>query len=421
MTVTRSPSSGSVYWTAFTELEGTAEPTDPLRFDMYAQRLGNVLLPGITNRVERLRYFGMVCAGLSLTRPARPGQLDRQSVQLWRTAFLDFEAGWAFANTLAADGKIKDEPPLVERAKLKRDFQGLRGANHALAYFRRTMDQPRVRPHQYKLLQAQEAQGGLGSYLIALRTYGFVHADRFELTSLGLELAQAFLASAKRPRRLLSEGLESRAGLATLGDALVLPAPTSAEARLIEASLFAGDHELATVVRRVPPPLRHPGDAEAALRSFARADGDPLARAARYALDFDPMRRSALRLFAMLGRRLAGRAGPARIAEISTDELAEAAEQLRSRASVLSGRTPPQGLHEIDAFSRRLADGSTLAHTVRALLAFHRQEGRRWIQSVGGERVALGAPGKFDMPSDAFHGYTLPSAFRVLEDVEAAR
>jgi hypothetical protein len=126
-------------------------------------------------------------------------------------------------------------------------------------------------------------------------------------------------------------------------------------------------------------------------------------------------------LFTILGRRLTGRPGPTRITEISSNDLAEAAEQLRTRASVLSRRTPPQGLQQIDDFARQLADGNTLAHTIRTLLAFHRQEGRRWIQSVGGERVALGAPGKFEMPADEFHGYTLRSAFRILEDVEAAK
>jgi hypothetical protein len=65
----RPASLGTPHWTAWTELESSSELTDPLRFDMYAQRIGNVLLPGITNRVERLRYFGMVCAGVALTEP----------------------------------------------------------------------------------------------------------------------------------------------------------------------------------------------------------------------------------------------------------------------------------------------------------------------------------------------------------------
>src|SRR3954464_8341492 len=126
MPIVPSPRAGQIYWTAYTQPEGDSSPIDPLRFDMYAERLGNVLLPGITNRVERLRYFGMVCAGLLLTRP--PGLLDGvEQARRWRQAFLSFEAGWALSNLLAVNGRIKDEPPKVERPRLNFQFQGLRG------------------------------------------------------------------------------------------------------------------------------------------------------------------------------------------------------------------------------------------------------------------------------------------------------
>src|SRR3954464_13852777 len=134
MPIVPSPRAGQIYWTAYTQLEGDSSPVDPLRFDMYAERLGNVLLPGITSRVERLRYFGMVCAGLWLTRPTGGVGDSPEASRLWRRSFLPFEAAWALANLLAVNGEIKDVPPVVQRPRLKVEFQGLRGANRALAY-----------------------------------------------------------------------------------------------------------------------------------------------------------------------------------------------------------------------------------------------------------------------------------------------
>src|SRR3954465_9954426 len=95
------PKPGLTYWTAYSPPEGSSHPSDPLRFDMYTQRLGNILLPGITNRTERLRYLSMVCAGLAVTG-------DRAStVRQERKAFLPFERGWALAMTLSVDGRLK--------------------------------------------------------------------------------------------------------------------------------------------------------------------------------------------------------------------------------------------------------------------------------------------------------------------------
>jgi hypothetical protein len=44
------PKRGIAYWTAYQPPEGDTRPVDPLGFDMYAERLGNHLLPGITGR-----------------------------------------------------------------------------------------------------------------------------------------------------------------------------------------------------------------------------------------------------------------------------------------------------------------------------------------------------------------------------------
>ena len=122
MAIASPPRVGRAYWTAYTQLDGDSKPLDPLRFDMYERHLGNVLLPGITGRVERLRYFGMVCAGLMLTRPTGFSPDPREHTRLWRQFFLDFEAGWALANLVAVNGEVKDLPPAVPRARRKPEF-----------------------------------------------------------------------------------------------------------------------------------------------------------------------------------------------------------------------------------------------------------------------------------------------------------
>ena len=420
MAIASPPRLGRVYWTAYTQLEGDSSPIDPLRFDMYAERLGNVLLPGITSRVERLRYFGMVCAGLWLTRPAGGVGESRDTARLWRRAFLPFEASWAFTNLVAVNGEIKDLPPAVERARLKSEFEGFRGANRVLAYYRRVGDQQWVKPHDYRLLKAQEAQGGLGAYLVALRRYGFLQHDRFDLTALGIDLARAFLGGLSRvATKLLSNGPERRSTLQRLGEALLLPRPSTAEATIVNSMLFEGDDSVATVFRRIPARLRSGGSAEEALKHFARADGDPLERAAQYAINFDPFRRASLGAFAELGHQLVGR-GPSRLSDLGTAELDQCLDQTAQAAPPLAALPTVPGLEPIASLAHRVAGAKSREDTLHALVSFHRQEGRRWIDADGSGRYLLGAHGAFDAPSDRFHGYTLASAMRVYRDVRVA-
>ncbi|MDQ3741773.1 MAG: hypothetical protein M3389_12615, partial [Actinomycetota bacterium] len=258
MAIKTPPRPGAVYWTAFTHLEGDSGPVDPLRFDMYVERLGNVLLPGITSRVERLRYFGMVCAGLEATRPADIGEMSRRdAVRRWRRRFLDFEAGWALANVVAVDGAIKDRPPLVLRARLKDAFQGLRGANRVLDYWRRSHGRDRIPPHDYVLLKAQEAQGGLGAYLVALRAYGFIQPDRFDLTAAGLDLARAFRQGTRHAaQHLLANEPQPLRALRRIGEVLLLPRPTREEAVLVRDALFRSGGNVAAVFDGLPAAMR---------------------------------------------------------------------------------------------------------------------------------------------------------------------
>ena len=416
-----SPKTGRIYWTAYTQPEGDSDPVDPLRFDMYAQRLGNVLLPGITNRVERLRYFGMVCAGLALTRPDRFTSNPREHVRLWKQRFLPYEAAWALSNLVAVDGDIKDGPPLFERPRLKDEFKGLRGANRVLAYYRSVRDKTYIKPSGYRLLKAQESQGGLGAYLVALRTHGFVQHDRFELTALGQEVARAFLGDVSRKAsRLLSRQAEARRTLRAIGEALLLSSPSRDEASLVSAALFERGGDVAALFRKIPERMRSRGSAEQALARIAKPQGDHLERAAQYALTFDPFRRAALSAFVELGYQLVPR-GTARLRDLDTSELDKFTEEARGTARPLAALPTVSGLEPVAALAHRVADSRSGEDALNAIVSFHHQEGRRWIDFAGTNHYVLGTHGAFDLPSESFHGYTLPSAMRIYRDaVEAA-
>jgi hypothetical protein len=416
MAAREAPAIGKAFWTRYSDLDGESRPTDPLRFNMYAVRLGNVLLPGITNRVGRLRYFGMVCAGLERTRPADAWN-EREHARMARRRFLPFERSWVLANVIAADGRIKDRPPVVEATRLKPEFEGLRGANNALNYFRRTRSESRVHPSAYTLLKAQESQGGLGSYLTALRAYGFVERDRLVLTGSGEELARRFRGPERRHcNALLSDRGVQRGRLGSAGEALGLPHPGGAEARLVSRALFEGEHPLAELVALLPASLRQPHRAREAFEHLAQAPWES-APVARYVMAFEPFRIAGLELFGALGRALTSWTGPARILQLpSLEDIDRAAVACHDAAARLVEEDPPPGLQAVHALAERLTGCASVESRIDALVAFHRQEGRAWIVAQGGGRYELGRAGAFDAPGSGFHGYTLPSALHIYQD-----
>lgn len=412
------PKVGSIYWTAYADLEGDSGPTDPLRFDMYAQRLGNLLVPGITNRTARARYLSMVCAGLATTYD--PSATVRQS----RRAFLPFERGWALAMTLSAGGRLKLDAADGEGRGLRPAYSGLRGANRVLRFYRTLEGRDSIKPANYVLLQGQDAQGGLGAYLVTLREFGFVHPDSLKLTATGHELAAAF-----RPRgtRGISLGMlaadrgEQRGKLERLGDHTVLGRPSGEERGLIRAAVFgsarsrAGD--LVGRVRSVHPNLAV--STEQAMQVVAASGDDPLARAAEYALRFDPLRISSQRLFAALGAALASKTKPVTVADLADDRIGEAAEAVREHAATVADADPPLGLDAIRLLGRECAAARDTATTVEAVVAHHRREQRSWVIPEGRARYRLGQHGPFDEPADAFNGYTLGRALALHRDLDA--
>jgi hypothetical protein len=409
------PRTGAIYWTAYTDLEGDSAPTDPLRFDMYTQRLGNILLPGITNRTERLRYLSMVCAGLAQT--IRGGSVREQ-----RKAFLPFERGWVLAMTLSVDGRLKIGGDGPGQRGLRPEFRGLRGANRVLAHFRTLGDRPRVRPPGYTLLQAQDAQGGLGAYLITLREFGFVHPESLALTAPGRELAASFSARGVRGGRLsvlAADAPADRRLLARMGHALTLGTPSDEERQFVRAAVFEHDRSVvANVVRRMRTARPNAGDPETLLAGIARRDGDRIERAAAFALAFDPLRVAASRLFARLGQQLVSRPGSTPVRRLDSEPLEPVARDVRDAAGPLSELGDLDGLEPVSQLARDIRRGNSLEETVGSIAAFHRREERSWIVADGVDRYRVGRHGRFQEPSDDFNGYTVGRAFSLLADVE---
>jgi hypothetical protein len=414
--ITVSPKRGRIYWTAFTELEGASQPTDPLRFDMYTERLGNLLLPGLTNRTERLRYLSMVCAGIGVTGGSRSPTVREQ-----RQAFLPFERGWALAMTIAVDGELKMPYAGPSGRALKPEFRGLRGVNRVLAHYRTVRDEYATRPTNYVLLKGQDSQGGLGAYLVTLREFGFVQRDSLRLTALGRELADAFdpkLRGAPLASLVERSSVPLRT-LERLGEQLTLGAPGATERQIVKGTIFGDRGQVAECMRRgrrVRPNSRNP---RVLLRAIGRRDGDPLARHAQYAVDFDPMRVALLQLFCRLGTALRGHAGAVRLTALLSDQLDEAAARAQVAARHLAG-SEARGLEPVSALARDIAAGEGTAHVIQRMIAFHRREGRAWITSDRPDRYALGHHGSFDEPPDEFNGYTLGRALQLLHDAEGS-
>jgi hypothetical protein len=405
-----------LFWTAYSPPEGDSEPTDPLAFDMYAERLGNLIVPGVTSRTVRLRYLGMVCAGLRLTGRSVSGASARNIVRERRKAFLPFERGWAFAMTLGAEGRIKESLPGSGRASLRARYRGFRGANLALANYRRTQSEPLVHPFNYRFLAAAGSQGGLGAYLVTLDYGGFVDRSTLTLRGPGHALADAFLGSAAgKAARLVTNQKVRRGDLAAAGQAFDLGAASREERNLVRLGLFADQRTLAEACRLVGNTSAG-STAEEALRAVARHNGESLERAAQFALDFEPVRQLGLTTFARLGERLPALNGPATFKQVAAS-VAEPAQQLREAAQRLALRIPPPSLVPLGVLAQHLANASNEPEVLSVLLRWHGAHRNPWIAEVLPETYESRRHGVFREPT-TFHGYTMDSALSLLAEVE---
>jgi hypothetical protein len=419
MAIVSPPKPGQIYWTAYTPVEGDTSPVDALRLEMYAERLGNVLFPGITNRVERARYFGMVCAGLQSAEAEIGSRVHgREHTRLVRQRFVKFESAWAFAQVAHRGRDIKEIPEGGSRPRLRYEYRGFRGANRALGYWVKTEDRDSIDGRStYKLLQAQEAQGGLGAYLVSLREHGFVHPDRLTVTAAGAGLAAAFYDKSQRKTRdvLNTDGTRSRSAWQYAGHSFALPSPHTAERRLIGEALFTTDRTLGRFVASLPAKLKDAARTKEAFSYIAAARSEE-SHMAQYTLAFDDLRRTCLTLFSVVGSELRNHDAPKRPVDLlSTDELATLNDEVQKSAARSAGLQAPQGLEPVAALAAELAACSG-NQVMGRLVDFHRREGRRWVEPAGGDRLQLGAPGAFQDPGDGFHGYTLNAALSVYAD-----
>ncbi len=164
------------------DLPGTS--VDPLGFDRGYNFLGDQILPGLTNVARQPRYFGLLCAGVSLA-PAPSGRsaVDRDARE---ECILRLERLWALANVLAAEG----EPPL-----------GVRGVRYAQAERNAlARDGRRSTGSRFRLLGRQVQYGVLGIY--GNVAAGMRLVDRASLTlsaDYGEALGAAFLDETGTP------------------------------------------------------------------------------------------------------------------------------------------------------------------------------------------------------------------------------
>jgi hypothetical protein len=171
------------------------------------------------------------------------------------------------------------------------------------------------------------------------------------------------------------------------------------------------------VIRRIDRENLAEATALERMVAIARPTGDPLGRAAAFAVRFDPVRVIALRLFAALGTALVPRPGAATVAELGADTVERDAKALCEAATVLADLSVPPGLEAVAALAREAADRRGTEDIVRALVDYHRREQRSWIVAEGRNRYRLGRHGPFDPPAEDFNGYTLGRAYQLLDDL----
>lgn len=389
-------------------------PIDPLAMDMYAQRIGNILLPGVTGRTFRSRYMGMVCAGLRITSDHASGRSSTRIVEARRNAFLPFERGWALAVCHHANGQIKERNEDTGRAALTAEFQGFRGANHVLSYWRQSRARDSwVIPSNYELLRGQSSQGGLGSYLVTLVSGGFIDPRTLSLREPGQALAEAFLGNQSRQsRRLPSGDRASWRALSGLGAELDLRRNTAGERAILEQQIFnPTTGSLAPAMRGLT--LAGTDNAETALTVLSKAKDQELTSVAEYALKFDPFRGAALACFGGLGRSMEV-SGELPTADIP-DDVESSVAQLRRSARALCDADTPDGLHEIRQLALRIEAASGTLATIDQILDWHRDRRAAWIVRDGSQ-FKLGRKGNFDLDT-SFHGYTVASFFSLLDDL----
>ena len=170
---------------------------DPLGFERGYLFLADKILPGMTNVANCPRYFGMMCAGVSLV-PEDIGKPPKELAAQRRDTLLRFERFWALANVLAVGPDGDDE------------LSGMRGITYAKKHASWLIEKGLSESDsRFPLLTRQERYGAIGMYGVVAETGRLWYRKDFELTrALGERLAHAFIKETNTPKRVVDAALE---------------------------------------------------------------------------------------------------------------------------------------------------------------------------------------------------------------------
>jgi hypothetical protein len=399
-------------WSAYDPIEGRLDSDDPLGFAAGAQRLADLLLPGLTVRTVRLTYYGMVCAGLRLVEHAPDDAERRRRFQVW-------ERLWMLARV--STGRVG----------------GLLGSEGAGRHLHSATPE-RLDSRAYVLLQRQAFLGALGSYSTSLEALGLKRSGSLILTEDGRTLGKDAMkaASSKFFANLTDEATRSiqkerdtvrnspRWGashdtLAEVGE------PNDAIRRNLAGRLFDRRTVRGRAIRHALPAVREAvlPDLDG-LRSLSRASGDDcdLAARAKQALAIERVTCAAnFALERMLAAAVsAGGAIPvndATDAEPRWREIEQLVREAAAHAEAVLATAPGFANEHATAAAFADLEGPTL---VRELMVHHERvmQGRRarkWGLLDGQEIHALRLQDPPAEPARIRHTYRFGSARALAE------
>jgi hypothetical protein len=181
------------FLTAYDPSDLPGGSVDPLGFERGYLFLADKILPGLTNVVDRPRYFEILCAGASLVgdgSAATPRKLHAARLE----CVLRFERLWGLACVLASDAEGEDGLELG----------GLRGVTYVQAHADRIRREGRGHADaRFTMLSRQIRYGAVGIYGAVAHELRFWDRRTLSPTAdLGLRLGEAFLEETGAPDSL---------------------------------------------------------------------------------------------------------------------------------------------------------------------------------------------------------------------------
>lgn len=180
------------YMSKYISLEREESSVDPLGLDYMAQQMSNWVLPNITTRNSRLRYYPMVCYGIYIINKMLENKSHIKDSDI-NDNFLRYEKIWAYA---ILDYYVKQGSYFSN--DVERGLLGKRGTSSAYGREVRNLN-------DYKFLERQLQLGALGSYKSSLVKCGFIKEDSLTLTQIGIELAESFIHAGSTRKKQVDE------------------------------------------------------------------------------------------------------------------------------------------------------------------------------------------------------------------------